>query len=260
MRTLVPFIVMFIAIAVSTPALAFEGEIQFRGTDAASAGFAAMTVLIAKNGDVSMEMMITSRDGAMRKVGYLKPSTGRYNYMLDHRRRLALQVPKDTFDKAPIGPEPDTELDLAKLEVEKLGPEEVGGQTTRHIRIIDKDTGDITELWLSDKYSAQLWSQAMGFGGDGPSDPIQDWNKAAAKLGFKPGFPMRVVNKGRQGAESGIEVAKIAEHKVDSKSFSPPQDYEIQEMHISAGGVGDIPVKAPTTREEHEKMRDELMK
>jgi|GEM_PF-2156974 len=256
MRTLV----LFIALTVSTPAMAFEGEIQLKGTDAASAGLAAMTVLIAKNGDVRMEMSVTDRDGTKRKVGFLKPSKGQYNYMLDHKRKLTLPVPKDAFDEVPVGSEPEKELDESSFAVEQLGRDEIAGQQVRHIRITDRNTGDISDLWLSDKYPPQLWSQAMGFGSDGPNDQMQDWNKAAAKLGFKPGFPMKMTNKDRHGAESGLEVVKIAEKKVDSKSFSPPADYRVQEMQMQPRGAGDVPVKAPSSREEAEKMRDEVMR
>jgi hypothetical protein len=245
MRTLV----LIIALAVSTPAMAFEGEIQLKGTDAGASGLAAMKVLVSKNGDVSMEMITKGSDGATRDVGYLKPSKGRYNYMLDHKRKLALQVPKDAFDEVAKSSQPDTELENANLEVEKLGHETVAGHATRHIRITDKDTGDVSELWLSDKYSAQLWSQVMGFGDDTSSDPMESWNRAAAKLGFKPGFPMKVVNRDRRGTQSGLEVVRIAAKKVDGESFFLPADYDVQEMHRPAGGANDTPVEAPTKGE-----------
>jgi len=233
MRTLV----LITALAISTPAMAFEGEVQLRGTGAASAGLERMIVLVAKNGDVSMEITTQTRDGVSRTVGYLKPSKGRYNYMLDHKRKLVLQVPKDTFHGVPDDSKPDKKLDKESFAVETLGHETVAGHRTRHLRIIDKDTGDISELWLSDKYSVELWSQVMGFGADGTDDQLQDWNEAAANFGFKPGFPMKVVNKDRQGAQSGIEVVKISAMKVDSKSFSLPADYQLQEMHAPTGGA-----------------------
>ncbi|MGB8222825.1 MAG: DUF4412 domain-containing protein [Polyangiales bacterium] len=248
MRTLV----LIVALAMSTPAMAFEGEIQLKGTDAAASGLAAMTVLISKNGDVSMELTTRDPDGATREVGYLKPSKGRYNYMLDYKRKRALQVPKDTFDNVDKSSPPDDALQKANVQVEKLGHEKIAGHATRHIRITDKDTGGVSDLWLSDKYPAQLWSQAMGFGDDGPNDPVQAWNEAAEKLGFKPGFPMKVLNQDRRGAQDGLEVVKIAEKKVDDKRFFVPADYEIQEMHMPARGPGDMPNKAPANAGEAE--------
>jgi Domain of unknown function (DUF4412) len=253
MRTLV----LIIALAVSTPAMAFEGEIQLKGTDAGASGLEAMKVLVSKDGDVSMEMITKGSDGATRNVTYLKPSNGRYNYMLDHKRKLALQVPKDTFDGVAKSSQPDTELENANLEVEKLGHESVAGHATRHIRITDKDTGDISELWLSDKYSARLWSQVMGFGDNTSNDPMESWNKAAAKFGFKPGFPMKVVNRDRRGTQSSLEVVKIAARKVAGESFFLPADYDVREMHRPSGGANGTPVEAPTTGRVDEKTRDE---
>jgi hypothetical protein len=256
MRTLV----LFIVLGLSTPALAFEGEIQLKAAGSANSGLAAMTILVSKDGDVRMEMTAKGDDGAPHKMGYLKPAKGKYNYTLDHQSKRAMKIPKDAFDKVAKNSKVDKKMEKANVEIQKLGKEKIAGDMTRHIRVIDKDTGAISDIWLSDKYSAQLWSQAFGFGGKAPTDQMENWNKAAKELGFKPGFIMKMVHKDEDGSEGGLEVVKIAEKKIGGKSFLPPAGYDIQEMNMPAGELGDMPIKAPTTREEAERMRDEWMK
>jgi len=252
--------VFFIALGISTPALAFEGEIEAKGIADAGSGLAAMKILVSKSGDVSME--ITARDayGAPQKIGYLNPAKGKYNYMLEHSKKTAIKMPKEMYDKMTKSSEVNKAVENPNVEVKKLGTAKIAGHTTRHIQIIDKDTGGVSDMWLSDKYSAQLWSRVFAFGSKGSTDQMKHWNKAAKKIGFKPGFMMKMVHRDKDGTEGGLEVTKLTERTVSKAQVSPPADYEVKEMPMPPGEMGGTPIKVPTTREEAEKMRDEWMK
>jgi hypothetical protein len=89
---------------------------------------------------------------------------------------------------------------------------------------------------------------------------MKHWNKAAKKIGFKPGFMMKMVHRDKDGTEGGLEVTKLTERTVSKAQVSPPADYEVKEMPMPPGEMGGTPIKVPTTREEAEKMRDEWMK
>jgi hypothetical protein len=89
---------------------------------------------------------------------------------------------------------------------------------------------------------------------------MKDWNQAAKKIGFKPGFIMKMVHKDQDGKEGGLEVTKLMEKKVGKVQVSLPADYDVKEMPIPPGEAGDSSMKVPTTREEAERMRDEWIK
>lgn len=256
MRTLV----LFIVLGISTPAMAFEGEIEAKGVGEAGTGLAAMKILVSKSGDVSMEITAKDSYGAPKKVGYLNPAKGKYNYMLEHSNKTAIKMPKKMYDKTTESSQVNKVVENQNVEIKKLGKEKIAGHMTRHIQVIDKDTGGVSDMWLSDKYSAQLWSRVFAFGSQGPTDQMKDWNQAAKKIGFKPGFIMKMVHKDQDGKEGGLEVTKLMEKKVGKVQVSLPADYDVKEMPIPPGEAGDSSMKVPTTREEAERMRDEWMK
>jgi len=205
MRTLV----LFIALGISTPAMAFEGEIVAKGVGEAGTGLAAMKILVSKNGDVSMEITAKDSSGAPKKVGYLNPAKGKYNYMLEHSKKTAIKMPKEMYDKMTKSSQVNKVVEDQNVEIKKLGKEKIAGHMTRHIQVIDKDTGGVSDMWMSDKYSAQLWSRVFAFGSQGPTDQMKDWNQAAKKIGFKPGFIMKDGAQGprREGRRLGGDQA-----------------------------------------------------
>lgn len=247
---------MLLVLTVASPAMAFEGEIHAK-TIGASQGSGTMRITVSKKGDVRMETSAKS-GGKSHSATILKPATGKYNYTVDHTRKIAMKVPKDMLDRMTEKASKNSEdFSKANVEIKKLGKEKVAGHMTRHIRVIDKDDGNVSDLWLSDKYPADLWAQMFTLGTKGPSEQMKQWNKAAKKLGFKPGFVIKMMHKGKD-AQGGIEITKITKRKVSKSDFMPPAGYKIMEAPPMPMGAGDM--KMPTTREEAMKMRDEMMK
>jgi hypothetical protein len=243
----------------AAPALAFEGEVDAKSIGNAAAGVVEFQIYVSKNGDVRMDTSTKGPNGKTHRGSYIKPAKGKYDYALDHVRKQATKIPKDTLTKMTKGEPGQTKGKKANVEVKKLGTDKVAGQTTRHVQVIDKDDGSITDLWLSDRYSAKLWQTVFSFGGDKGESPTTGWMPIVEReYGFKPGFIMKMVSKGKDGARGGLEVTRIQEKQVAANKFAPPAGYEVVEMPDMSGGLTNM--KMPTTREEAEKMRDEWMK
>jgi hypothetical protein len=254
MRWFVVLLVMLTA----APALAFEGEIDAKSIGNAD-GSVVFKIRVSKKGDVRINTSTKGPDGKTHSNSYIKPATGKYNYALDHDQKQATRIPKDTIKKMTKGQTSPKKGKKANVEIKKLGPDKVAGQTTRHIQIIDKDEGQTADLWLSDRYPAKLWATVFSFGGNEGNNPSNQWTKIVEKkYGFKPGFVMKMVANDKDGQGGGLEVTRMKEGKVSGKEFVLPPGYEVVDVpDVSA----DIPnMKMPTTEEEAEKMREEWMK
>jgi len=253
MRWLLGLFVLLIA----APASAFEGEVEAASTGNERAGVVEFHIYVSKKGDMRMDTTAKQPRGKARRASYIRPAEGKYDYALDPARKQATKIPKDTFKNMPTGEESKAEKP-PNVEVKKLGTDKVAGQSARHVRVIDKDTGHAADLWLSDRYPAELWQTIFSFGGDESKGPTNAWMDIAKKeYGFKPGFIMKMVAKSKDGKGGGLEVTRIQEKKVAADKFKVPSDYEVAampEMPIGLSGM-----KIPTTEEEAEKMRDEWM-
>ncbi len=254
MRLLLGLLVTLIA----APALAFEGEIEAKSIGNAASGVVEFQVYVSKKGDVRMDSLVESPDGKTHRVSHIKPAKGKYNYALDHARKQATKIPKDTLAKMTKG-EPGKKGKKANVEVKKLGTDKVAGQTTRHVQVIDKDEGHTADLWLSDRYPITLWQTVFSFGGDESENPTNVWTEVVEKqYGFKPGFIMKMVSEGKDGQRGGLEVTRMQKKNVAANKFVVPPGYEVTEVPDMSGGLPSM--KMPTTKEEAEKMRDEWMK
>jgi len=243
----------------AAPALAFEGEVDAKSIGNTAAGVVEFQIYVSKNGDVRMDTSSKGPDGKTHRGSYIKPAKGKYDYALDHARKQGTKIPKDTLTKMTKGEPGQKKSKKANVEIKKLGTDKVAGQTTRHVQVIDKDDGGTADLWLSDRYSAKLWQTVFSFGGNRGESPTSGWMRIVEReYGFKPGFIMKMVSKGKDGQQGGLEVTRIQERKVAASKFALPPGYEVVDMPDMSGGPPGM--KMPTTQEEAEKMRDEWMK
>lgn len=255
MRWLLGLLVMLI----TTPALAFEGEIEAKSIGNTASGVVEFRIYVSKKGDVRTDISAGSPDGKTHRVSHIKPAKGKYNYALDHARKQATKIPKDTLTRMTQGEQGQEKGKKANVEVKKLGTAKVAGQTTRHVQVIDKDDGHTADLWLSDRYPVMLWQTVFSLGGNEGKSPTSVWTEVAEKqYGFKPGFIMKMVSEGEDGQRSGLEVTRMQEKKVAASKFTLPPGYEVTEVPDMSGGLPSM--KMPTTKEEAAKMRDEWMK
>ena len=255
MRWLLGLLVMLIA----TPALAFEGEIEAKSIGNGASGVVEFQIYVSKKGDVRMDTSAKSSDGKTHRVSHIRPAKGKYNYALDHARKQATKIPKDTSTRMTTGERGQEDGKKANVEVKKLGTDKVAGQTTRHVQVIDKDDGQTADLWLSDRYPVTLWQTVFSFGSNEGKSPTNVWTEVVEKrYGFKPGFIMKMVSKSKDGQRGGLEVTRMQEKKVAASKFTLPPDYEVTEVPDMPGGLPSM--KMPTTKEEAEKMRDEWRK
>lgn len=246
-------------ILTAAPALAFEGEVDAKSIGNAEAGAVEFRIYVSKHGDVRVDTSAKDPDGKTHHGSYIKPAKGKYDYALDHAGKQATKIPKDTLTKMTKGEPGQKKGKKANVEVKKLGTERIAGQTTRHVRIIDKDNASTADLWLSDRYSAKLWQTVFSFGGDKGESPATGWTRIVERGdGVKPGFIMKMVSKEKDGPQEGLEVTRMQEKKVAANKFAPPPGYEVVVMPDMPGGSPNM--QMPMTKEEAEKMRDEWMK
>lgn len=252
MRCTIYAFVMLIA----SPALAFEGDIDARSIG--DTGSVTLQIRVSKKGDVRMDTSMTGPDSKPHRASYIKPAAGKYNYALDHAQKQAMKIPKENLAKATNGRQGAKQGKKAKVAVKELGRETIAGQTTRHLRIVDKDEGDTAELWLSDQYPATLWHSIFSAGNDQTNNASRGWSRAMEReYGIKPGFVMKMLSQGKDGKKSGLEVTRMQKKKVSPDAFALPPGYEVVEMPVMPSGIPSV--KAPTTQEEAEKLRDEWM-
>lgn len=254
MRWSVGFLVLLFA----SPASAFEGEIDARSIGDTGSGSVTFEISVSKKGDVRMDTSMKGPDSKLHRASYIKPATGKYNYALDHDQKKATKIPKETVAKMIKGTQGDKDGKKANVEVKKLGTEKVAGQSTRHVRVIDKDEGHTADLWLSDRYPAALWSNIFS-AGDEQTSPSSQWSRIVERqYGVKPGFVMKMLAKGKDGQRGGLEVTRMQKKKVSPKAFVVPPGYEVVEVPVMPTGLPSL--QAPKTQEEAEKMREEWMR
>ncbi len=248
-----------VVLAVAAPAMAFEGEIEAKSIGDTSSGAVQLEIYVAKNGDVRVDTSARSTKGQAHRASYIKPAKGKYDYALDHDRKQATKIPKDTIKNMAQGQSEKQSSKKANVEVKKLGADTVAGQRTRHLRVIDKDEGSTADLWLSDRYPVRLWQTIFSFGGDGGKSPSSGWTRIMEKeYGFKPGFVMKMLSKDKGGRQTGLEVIRMQEKTVTAGKFAIPPGYKVTEVPDMSDGMPNM--KMPTTKEEAEKMREEWMK
>ncbi|MDX2129914.1 MAG: DUF4412 domain-containing protein [Chloroherpetonaceae bacterium] len=113
--------------------------------------------------------------------------------------------------------------DPEDIEAKKLGKEKIGNYETEHLEITNKNSGQVTEMWIAPKLMSydtflktQLGIIRVQMGGFG---------KAIQKLGID-GFPIKIKN-----AALTLEVTAIKKGKVSKEKFSIPKGYKQSEAN-----------------------------
>ena len=219
MRVVLTFaLVMFAA----SPALAFEGEL--RASLSSEQGVAAKVVAqYGKSGDVRMDIRSTDPSGQATTATTIMPAKGDSYYSIAHEQKVIVAIPYSTL--AATSQQVKGSGDAATLVVKKLGREVVSGVDTEHVRIIDKDNDAVIELWLTQRYPADLWTRAFRGRNLGLEMSDNDRSKAMLKYGVKPGFSMKMRVDQAGGVPVVFLVERIERRTVPASAFELPKDY-----------------------------------
>ena len=116
----------------------------------------------------------------------------------------------------------------ANLRVKKLGKEAVSGVETRHVRIFDDDNDAVIDLWLTNKYPADLWTRAFRGRNIGLEMSDDERTKAMKKYGIEPGFSMKMRVAQQGGVPVVFLVERIERGPVPASVFALPEGYTRQ--------------------------------
>jgi hypothetical protein len=219
MRALWVFIVVAL---VASPAAAFEGEL--RATLSSQQGVAAkVRARYGKTGDVRMDIQSTGEDGQLMLATTIMPAKGESYFTVTPEQKLIVEMPYSTL--ADTSQQVKGSAESANLVVKKVGKETVSGVPTRHVRIIDKDNDAIIDLWLTEKYPADLWTRAFRGRNLGLEMSDDERTKAMKKYGVKPGFSMKMRVDQAGGVPVIFLVEKIERGPVAPSVFALPEGY-----------------------------------
>jgi hypothetical protein len=243
----------------AAPALAFEGEIDAKTFGDTSGNDTEFAIYVSDKRDVRMDATAKSRRGKARRVSFIKPAKGKYDFMIDHDKKQAVKVTKESVIASTKTQPSREQVTKDNIEVKQLGAATVAGQPTRHVQVIDKDNGEVSDLWFSDRYPPTMWQNVFAFDANAAQSPTGHWARVAErKYGVKPGFIMKMMLTDKSGAKSGLEITRIQEKKVAANKFTIPSGYEVTTMPDMPAGAPAM--MHPTTPEEAERMRDEWLK
>ena len=80
----------------------------------------------------------------------------------------------------------------------------MSGVETQHVRLLDKDNNAVIDLWLTQKYPADLWTRAFRGRNLGLEMSDDERAKAMKKYGVKPGFSMKMRVEQAGGCACGV--------------------------------------------------------
>lgn len=206
----------------ASPALAFEGELVAKLSS--EQGVAArVRARYSKTGDVRMDIRSTGEDGQPILATTIMPAEGASYYTIAPAQKLIVEMPYSTL--ADTSQQVKGSGESANLMVKKLGKATVSGVPTRHVRIIDKDNDAVIELWLTQKYPADLWTRAFRGRNLGLEMSDDERAKAMLKYGVKPGFSMKMRVEQAGGVPVVFLVERIARGTVPATTFELPKGY-----------------------------------
>ena len=96
---------------------------------------------------------------------------------------------------------------------------------TEHVRLIDRDNRAVIDLWLTQKYPADLWTRAFRGRNLGLEMSDDERTKAMKKYGVKPGFSMKMRVKQAEGVPVVFLVEQVKREPVPPDVFSLPEGY-----------------------------------
>lgn len=207
----------------ASPALAFEGVLE--ASLSSEQGVAAQVrARYSKTGDVRMDIQSTDENGAPVQATTIMPSKGEHYYSIAHDKKVIAEIPYSTLSTK--SKQVTGSGDNANLEMKKLGKELVSGIETRHIRVIDKDNRTIIDLWLTQKYPADLWTRAFRGRNLGLEMSDDERSKAMKKYGIEPGFSMKMRVEQAGGVPVVFLVKKVQRVQIPPDVFALPEGYE----------------------------------
>ncbi len=206
----------------ASPALAFEGSLEARLLS--EQGLAArIHARYAKNGDVRMDIRANDAEGLPVLTTTIMPAKGDTYYSVLYGDRTIVEIPYSAL--AASSQQVKGSGESANLEIQKLGPEVVSGVQTRHIRVLDKDNQTTIDLWLTQKYPADLWTRAFRGRNLGLEMSDDERTKAMRKYGVKPGFSMKMRVLQAGGVPVVFLVDKIERGSVPPETFALPEGF-----------------------------------
>jgi len=213
---------LLFAMLFASPALAFEGVLEAELSS--DQGVAAhVRARYSKAGDVRMDIRSTDDEGKPVHTTALMPAKGKSYYSISHDQRVIVEVPYSTL--AATSKQVTGSGDNAHLEIEKLGKEMVSGIETEHVRVRDKDNRTVIDLWLTQKYPADLWTRAFRGRHLGLEMSDDERSKAMKKYGIKPGFSMKMRVEQAGGVPVVFLVEKVERMPIPADVFSLPEGY-----------------------------------
>ena len=220
MRSVLAFLAVLL---LTSPASAFEGVLE--ASLSSERGVAAsVRARYSKSGDVRMDIRATDENGQPTRTTTLMPAEGERYFMIGHEQKVIIEMPysnlSDTSQQVTGSGE------SANLEIKKLGKETVSGVPTRHIRVIDEDNAAIIDLWLTEKYPADLWTRAFRGRNLGLELSDDERAKAMKKYGIKPGFSMKMRVQQEDGVPVVFLVKRVAKKPMPPEVFALPEGYK----------------------------------
>jgi hypothetical protein len=212
-----------IVILVSSPALAFEGELK--ASLSTSRGVAARVhARYSKSGDVRMDIQSIDENGSPQLATTIMPANGASYYTISPAEKVVVEMPYSTL--ADTSQQVKGSGESANLEVNKLGMENVSGIETRHVRIIDEDNDAVIDLWLTDKYPADLWTRAFRGRNLGLEMSDDERAKAMKRYGVQPGFSMKMRVEQQGGVPVVFLVQQVRRIPIPPSAFALPEGYK----------------------------------
>lgn len=212
-----------LALLFASPALAFEG--MLKASLSTEQGVAAqISARYSKTGDVRMDIDSKDPEGRPVHATTIMPAKGESYYSIAHDQKAIMEVPYSTLMET--SKQVTGSGDNANLEIKKLGKETVSGVETRHVRVIDRDNRAVIDLWLTQKYPADLWTRAFRGRNLGLEMSDDERTKAMKKYGVKPGFSMKMRVEQAGGVPVVFLVEEIQRVPVPPEVFSLPEGYK----------------------------------
>jgi hypothetical protein len=212
-----------LALLFASPALAFEG--MLKASLSTEQGVAAqIRARYSKTGDVRMDIDSKDPEGQPVHATTIMPAKGESYYSIAHDQKAIMEVPYSTLMET--SKQVTGSGDNANLEIKKLGKETVSGVETRHVRVIDRDNRAVIDLWLTQKYPADLWTRAFRGRNLGLEMSDDERSKAMKKYGVKPGFSMKMRVEQAGGVPVVFLVEEIQRVPVPPEVFSLPEGYK----------------------------------
>jgi len=206
----------------ASPALAFEGVLK-ASLSSEQGVVGQIRARYSKEGDVRMDIQSSDADGQPVLASTIMPAKGPIYYSIAHNQRTISEIPYSTL--ATTSRQVTGSGDNANLQITKLGKEAVSGIVTEHVRIVDQDNDAIIDLWLTQKYPADLWTRAFRGRHLGLEVSDDERAKAMKKYGVKPGFSMKMRVEQAGGVPVVFLVEEIERVPVPPDVFALPEGY-----------------------------------